>query len=77
MTVQELFKSVSFDEIAGALQRTHFRDVENFISQSAEYKMAYDQLSNLTPKRNGGEVTFDLASTERLSKPSRTTKKIY
>ena len=69
MTVQELFKSVSFDEIAGALQRTHFRDVENFISQSAEYKMAYDQLSNLTPKGNGGEVTFDVASPESLANP--------
>ena len=69
MTVQELFKSVSFDEIAGALQRTHFRDVENFIGQSAEYKMAYDQFCHIVPEGDGGEVTFDLAPTESLANP--------
>lgn len=69
MTVQELFKSLSFDEIAGALQRTHFRDVENFIGQSAEYKMAYDQFCHISPQGDGGEVTFDLASAESLANP--------
>ena len=33
MTVQDLVKSVSVDEIATALQRTHFREVENLIGQ--------------------------------------------
>lgn len=69
MTVQELIKSVSFDEIATALQRTHFRDVENFIGQSAEYKMAYDQFCHIVPEGDGGEVTFDVASAESLANP--------
>lgn len=47
MTVQNLIKSITFDEIAAALQHTHFRDVENFIDRSAEYKMAYDQLCHI------------------------------
>ena len=66
MTVQELFKSLSFDEIAVALQQTHFRDVENFIGQSAEYKMAYDQFCHIVPEGDGGEVTFDIVSPESL-----------
>ena len=69
MTVQELFKSLSFDEIAAALQCTHFRDVENFIGQSAEYKMTYDQFCHISPKGDGGEVTFDMASPEALESP--------
>ena len=66
MTVQDLVKSVSFDEIARALQQTHFRDVENFIGQSAEYKMAYDQFCHIVPEGDGGEVTFDIVSPESL-----------
>ena len=66
MTVQELFKALSFDEIARALQQTHFRDVENFIGQSAEYKMAYDQFCHIVPEGDGGEVTFDIVSPESL-----------
>lgn len=66
MTVQELFKALSFDEIARALQQTHFRDIENFIGQSAEYKMAYDQLCHIVPEGDGGEVTFDIVSPESL-----------
>lgn len=66
MTVQELFKSLSFDEITAALQQTHFRDVENFIGQSAEYKMAYDQFCHIVPEGDGGEVTFDIVSPESL-----------
>ena len=66
MTVQELFKSVSFDDIARALQQTHFRNVENFIGQSAEYKMAYDQFCHIVPEGDGGEVTFDIVSPESL-----------
>ena len=69
MTVQELFKSLSFDEIARALQRTHFRDVENFIGQSAEYKMAYDQFCHIEHGGDGGEVTFDIASEKCLANP--------
>lgn len=69
MTVQDLVKSVSFDEIATALQRTHFREVENFIGQSAEYKMAYDQLCHIGPGGDGGEVTFDIVSSESLENP--------
>ncbi|MCM1139911.1 MAG: hypothetical protein NC453_15185 [Muribaculum sp.] len=69
MTVQELFKSLSFDEIAEALQNTHFRDVENFIGQSAEYKMAYDQFCHIEPGGDGGEVTFDIASEKCLANP--------
>lgn len=69
MTVQDLIKSVSFDEIAAALQRTHFRDVENFIGQSAEYKMAYDQFFHIAPEGDGGEVTFDLISPDSLANP--------
>lgn len=66
MTVKELFKALSFDEIARALQQTHFRDVENFIGQSAEYKMAYDQFCHIEPEGDGGEVTFDIVSPESL-----------
>lgn len=66
MTVQELFKALSFDEIARALQQTHFRNVENFIGQSAEYKMAYDQFCHIEPEGDGGEVTFDIVSPESL-----------
>lgn len=69
MTVQDLIKSVSFDEIARALQRTHFRDVENFIGQSAEYKMAYNQFCHIVPEGDGGEVTFDIVSPESLVNP--------
>lgn len=69
MRVQDLVKSVSFDEIATALQRTHFRDVQNFIGQSAEYKMAYDQFCHLVPEGDGGEVTFDIVSPESLVNP--------
>jgi len=69
MTVQELLKSVSFDEIAEALQRTHFRDEENFIGSSAEYKEAYDQLCNIIPDGAGGEVTFDVTPRENRNKP--------
>lgn len=66
MTVQELFKALYFDEIARALQQTHFRNVENFIGQSAEYKMAYDQFCHIVPEEDGGEVTFDIVSPESL-----------
>lgn len=69
MTVQELIKSVSFDEISKALQRTHFRDVENFIGQSAEYKMAYDQFCHIVPEGDGGKVTLDIVSPESLVNP--------
>lgn len=69
MTVQDLLKSVSFDEIAEALQHTHFRDDENFIGQSAEYKMAYDQFCHIEPGGEGGEVTFDIASEKCLANP--------
>lgn len=69
MTVQDLIKSVSFDEIATALQYTHFRDVENFIGQAAEYKMTYDQFCHIIPDGDGGDVTFDLASPESLVHP--------
>ncbi|MCM1141954.1 MAG: hypothetical protein NC453_25570 [Muribaculum sp.] len=69
MNVQELIKSVSFDEIAAALQYTHFRDVENFIGQSAEFKMSYDQFCHISPKGDSGEVTFDVASAESLANP--------
>ncbi|MCM1067487.1 MAG: hypothetical protein NC418_07945 [Muribaculaceae bacterium] len=69
MIVQELFKSLSFDEIAAALQRTHFRDVENFIGRSAEYKMAYDRFCHIEPDGDGGEVTFDIASPEDIENP--------
>lgn len=69
MTVQELFKALNFDEIARALQQTHFRDVKNFIGQSAEYKMAYDQLCHIVPEGDGGEVTFDIVSPESLENP--------
>lgn len=58
MTVQEFFKDILFDEIAAVLQRTHFSDIENFIGSSAEYKEAYDQLCNIVPDGDGGEVTF-------------------
>lgn len=69
MTVQELFKSLSFDEIAAALQRTHFRDVKNFLGQSAEYKMAYDLFCHISPEGDGGKVTFDMGSPEALENP--------
>lgn len=67
MTVQELFKTLSFDEIAATLQRTHFRDDENFIGQSAEYKMAYDQFCHIETGGDGGEVTFDITSEKCLA----------
>jgi len=72
MTVQEFFKDIPFDEIAAALQHTHFRDVENFIGSSAEYKEAYDQLCNIVPDGDGGEVTFDIYPREDWDKPQCT-----
>lgn len=69
MTVQELFKFLPFDEVAAALQCTHFREDENFIGQSAEYKMAYDQFCHIKPEGDGGEVTFNVASAESLANP--------
>jgi len=72
MTVQELFRSIPFDEIATALQSTHFRGVNNFISSSAEYKEAYDQLCNIEPDGEGGEVTFEISPHEDWDKPECT-----
>lgn len=72
MTVQEFFNYIPFDEIAAALQRTHFCDVENFIGSSAEYKEAYDQLCNIVPDGDGGEVTFDIYTREDWDNPKCT-----
>ena len=62
MTVQELFKSMTFDDIASALRHTHRNDKS--IQFLAGYKEAYDTLSNIEFKGEGGEVTFDITERE-------------
>ncbi|MCM1071428.1 MAG: hypothetical protein NC301_08620 [Bacteroides sp.] len=62
MTVQELFNSLTFDDIMAALRCTH-RD-DRSIRNVAGYKEAYDVFRNLKPKGDGGDVTFAVASSE-------------
>lgn len=62
MTVQELFKKFSFDDIVEALQNTHQKDES--ICDLASYKEAFDMLCNITPDGKGGEVTFDVTPRE-------------
>ena len=62
MTVQELFKSMTFDDIAATLRYTHRNDKS--IQCLAGYKEAYDTLSNIEFKGEGGDVTFDVTPRE-------------
>lgn len=58
MTVQELFNSLTFDDIMAALRCTHRND--RSIRNVAGYKEAYDVFCNLKPAGEGGKVTFDV-----------------
>lgn len=62
MTVKELFKSLSFDEIVKALQNTHRND--SSIKCLAGYKEAFDIICNTEFNGDGGEVTFDVTPRE-------------
>lgn len=62
MTVQELFNSLTFNDIMGALRCTHRND--RSIQNVAGYKEAYDVFCNLMPAGEGGEVTFDISPRE-------------
>ena len=62
MTVQELFKSMKFDDIAAALRNTHRNDKS--IQYLAGYKETYDTLSNLEFNGEEGNVTFDVTERE-------------
>ena len=67
MTVQELFNSLTFDDIMAALRITHRND--RSIRNVAGYKEAYDVFCNLKPAGEGGEVTFDISSREKWFTP--------
>ena len=67
MTVQELFNSLSFDDILSALRHTHHND--HSIRNVAGYKEAYDMFCNLKPAGEGGEVTFDISPREERFTP--------
>ena len=69
MKVQELFRTIPYDNIANALQHTHFPEEKDFISISANYKEAYDQLCNIESNGEAGEVTFDVTPREEWGKP--------
>jgi hypothetical protein len=64
MTVQELLKSLSFNDIVSALQKTHYPD--RHVGQFAMYKEAYDQLCNIPFEGKGGKVSFDITKKENL-----------
>ena len=67
MTVQELFNSLTFDDIMAALRHTHRND--RSIRNVAGYKEAYDVFCNLKPAGEGGEVTFDISPREEWFTP--------
>ena len=67
MTVQELFISMTFDEVLAALRNTHRND--HSIRNVAGYKEAFDVLCNLKPEGEGGEVTFDVTPREEWFSP--------
>lgn len=60
MTVKELFKSFTFDEILTALHNTHRND--RSIENVAAYKEAFDIVCLTEFRGEGGEVTFDVTS---------------
>lgn len=62
MTVQELFRTFSFDDIVEALQNTHRHDES--ICDLASYKEAFDTLCHTLPSGEGGKVTFDVTPRE-------------
>ena len=62
MTVQELFNSLTFDEVVSALRNTHRNDKS--IQYLAGYKEAFDTLSNIEFIGEGGNVTFDVTERE-------------
>lgn len=67
MTVQQLFNSMTFDEVLTALRNTHRND--HSIRNVAGYKEAFDVLCNLKPEGEGGEVTFDVTPREEWFSP--------
>lgn len=67
MTVQQLFNSVTFDDILAALRHTHRNDQS--IQNVAGYKEAYDVFCKLKPAGEGGEVTFDVTPREEWFTP--------
>lgn len=67
MTVQELFNSLTFDDIMAALRCTHRND--RSIRNVTGYKEAYDVFCNLKPAGEGGEVTFDICPREEWFTP--------
>lgn len=67
MTVQELFNSLTFDDILAAMRSTHRNDRP--IRNVAGYKEAYDVFCNLKPVGEGGEVTFDISPREEWFTP--------
>lgn len=69
MKVQELFRTIPYDNIANALQHTHFLEEKDFVSSSANYKEAYDQLCNIESNGEAGEVTFDVTPREDWGSP--------
>lgn len=62
MTVEELFNSLSFDEVISALRSTHCN--EPSIKSVAAYKQAFDAIRLTEFEGKGGEVTFDVTPRE-------------
>lgn len=65
MIVKELFTSITFEEIAAALRRTHHSD--SSIRKMASYKEAYDEICHTEFKGDGGNVIFDLTESTDFS----------
>jgi hypothetical protein len=68
MTVKELLTSITFEEVATALRRTHHYD--NSIREMASYKEAYDVICHTEFNGEGGEVTFDITEPKEKAKGS-------
>ena len=64
MTVQELFNSLTFDEVVSALMNAQRNDKS--IQYITGYKEAFDTLSNIEFIGEGGNVTFDVTEKEHL-----------
>ena len=58
MTVKEFLTSITFEEVAAALRRTHHYD--NSIREMASYKEAYDVICHTEFNGEGGIVTFEI-----------------
>ncbi len=71
MTVQKLFKSLTFDDIMGSMRCTHSND--HSIRNITGYKEAYDIICDLSSEGEGRAVTFDVSPREEWFTPHSLT----